>query len=129
MLYSKIVNVPILQVKANWTRKMIDDLNNFDKMYKYKFENETERIFIEKYFNNVEIMDNDAYYSSMSQRDLRKFKLLILNNNESSLLFKKIFRNSEITIIQDMFERKLSRELSNEIDIEIIKSLRDYLKK
>jgi len=54
-----------------------------------------ERIFIEKYFSVVEILtdDNMNIYYSLSKKELRKIKLLTLNDDELSLLFKKIFRD------------------------------------
>lgn len=125
---SKIVSVKIYQVKASWTREMIDDLNNFDKMYRYKFENEFEKLLLIKYFN-IEILDNEAYYSLMKIKELRKLKLMILNNDELSTLTKKIFDNSEYTTVEDMLTRKCSYEWAKEIDMEIAKSLKDYLLK
>jgi len=132
-MYSKSVTTQTKMCKANWTREMVDDLNNFNKMYEYIIKNQTEKVLIEKYFNVVEVLidDNMNIYYLLSKKELRKIKLLTLNDDELSLLLKKIFKKSEIADAQQMMERNLSRELAKEIDNSILFQvyLDSYLKK
>ncbi len=87
--------------------------------YEYKYDNVDETLIISKYFN-VDYIEGDYIYYVLTDKMLRKVKLLILSKSEISETLKKIMKESVYTSVEDVLSRKLSRELAQEINREII---------
>lgn len=105
---------------------MITDLKklkSLDSMlYEYKYDNVDETLIISKYFI-LDYIEGDYIYYMMSEKNLRKVKLLILSRSKISETLKKIMKESVYLSVQEVLENKLSRELAKEIDIDIIRNL------
>jgi hypothetical protein len=97
--------------------------------FEYKFENLFEKSIVEKYFNieYLNITRSTIYYSILSIKELRKIKLLLLNQDEISGIIQKILDYSTKANISDLMEWKLSAEIAEGIDREILKSLQSYI--
>ena len=122
-LASKKVKVATRKINATVTKELIQDLSYTS--YEYKFENESEKLIIEKYFNVKEIKEGSIIYY-LTNKDLRKIKLLGLKYSELSEIFKKIIKNSKakfgygIDCVQEL-EKTLVDELCASIDKNILK--------
>lgn len=102
---------------------------SFGKFFEYNFENLLEKLIVEKYFK-VEYLDSTRsiiYYSIVSTKELRKIKLLLLKQDEISITIQKILNYSKETNVSNLMEWKLSAEIAEDIDREILKSLQDYI--
>lgn len=88
-----------------------------NEFYKYKYKEESEKIILEKYCNEV-MYDyrNEVFFTI----NTRKFKILILDNNEESVILKNILKNSEFKSSEDYLLAKFSLEISKDIDKTII---------
>lgn len=125
-LTSKNIQVNTFKVNVSCTREMITDLQKLkylDSMfYEYKYRNVDETLIIGQYFI-LDYIEGDYAYYMMNDKILRKIKLLILSKSKISEILKHIMRESVYCSAEDVLTNKLSRELSKEIDIDIIKSL------
>ena len=119
-LISKQINIDTIPIRASWTREMSEDLMIFDKVYEYKFENELEVSIVKKYFKyDCMLNEKSLIYFLMDKKILRKIKLLILNEDELSEIFKKIINNSSWTNrpwIQDL-EKDIINALLKEMKV------------
>ena len=93
--------------------------------YKYKYDDVDETLIISKYFF-IDYIEGDYVYYNMTDKMLRKVKLLIIEQTKLSEKLYKIVKNSIYTTPMDVMERKFSRELADSIDREIIKSLMEF---
>jgi len=124
-LTTQNISVATRKINATWTREMSDDLINMYKSFRYKLENQSEKLILEKYFKIKFTKEEYVYYHILKKQEIRRLKLLILKEDELSEILKKILDNSELvddTSIQDM-ESALIEELSKEINKNIIKNL------
>ena len=94
-------------------------------VHQYDFDNEYEKLIIERYFN-VEYVRTSTICYSMNNKILRRLKLLKLNFDEVSKIIQKIVKNSTPANAQEILEWRLSEELARSIDREILKSLFQY---
>jgi hypothetical protein len=114
-----------VKLNATWTREMSDDLINMYKSFRYKLENESEKLVIEKYFKIKFTKEEYVHYHILNKQEIRKLKLLILKKDELAEILKKILDNSELVndpSIQDV-ESALIEELSKEINKNISNKL------
>jgi hypothetical protein len=110
-----------IKIKCALKREQIEDLEiYYAGFYGYKFNDDSEKEIIERYFRVTYIRDRDIYYTYKS---LRHIKLLILEKNALSKILERIIKDSFTANLQDILEWKLSDEITKEIDKEIIKSL------
>lgn len=124
-LHSKNIKIGTKKINASVSSKLIDDLK--EKIYyEYKFENDSERLLIEKYFKIDHFKDGNIYYF-IDIKVVRKIKLLVINNDESAKIIQEIIKKSKrinagygIDMIEAM-ELALVDELSKSINNEIIK--------
>jgi hypothetical protein len=124
-LTSKTVSVGNRKINATWTREMADDLINMYKSFRYKLENESEKLVIEKYFKIKFTKEEYVHYNILNKQEIRKLKLLILKQDELAEILKKILDSSELVndpSIQDI-ESSLIEELSKEINKNISNKL------
>ncbi len=122
-LTTKTIKSKKTKIKCALKREQIEDLEIYYGMnyYGYKFNDDSEKEIIERYFNIVYIgRDKNIYYSYKS---LRHIKLLILKKDELSKILEKIIKGSFTADPQDVLSWKLSEEIAKEIDREIIKSI------
>jgi hypothetical protein len=121
---SKTVQVTTRKINCTVKKEQIEDFKNFGKkLFEYKPNNEYETTLIHKYFDVV-FNDNDyIHYNIISNKELRKIKLLIIKQDEIAKIIKKIIDNSKLIDHQDLLERKLSLELSYAIDNSIMNEL------
>lgn len=89
------------------------------KYFFYKAENDKEIQIIKNNFKIHAEHNNDIFYE-ISLKQQRKAKILIL---EGDLILKKIIEKSETKTAEDVLTLKLSYELAQGIDKEIIKRL------
>ena len=96
-----------------------------NEFYKYKYKEESEKIILEKYCNEV-MYDyrNEVFFTI----NTRKFKILILDNNEESVILKNILKNSESKSPEDYLSAKFSLELSKNIDEMVMRDISKGIK-
>jgi hypothetical protein len=70
-----------------------------NKVYEYQFFLNYEKLIIKKYFTFYSINKNNIYFS-ITKKEIRKIKLLIINNDPSSEILLKIIQNSKLTETQ-----------------------------
>jgi hypothetical protein len=124
-LTTKNISVQDRVIKSSFTREMVDDLNNMYKSMRYKIENQSDRLVFDKYFRVKNVKDKYVNYSIPNKQEIRRFKLLILKNDDVSVIIQKILDNSELiedSSIQDM-EKILINELAQSIDKSIFNNL------
>ena len=124
-LTTKSISVGNRRINATWTREMSDDLINMYKSFRYKLENESEKLIIEKYFKIKFTKEEYVHYHILNKQEIRRLKLLILKQDELAEILKKILDNSELVndpSIQDV-ESALIEELSKEINKNISNNL------
>ena len=124
-LTSKPISVSTRKISATWNREMIDDLNNMYKSFRYKLENQSEKLILEKYFRIKYTKEEYVHYSILKKQEIRRLKLLILKQDELAEILQKILDNSELVddpSIQDV-ETMLTNELTREINKTIITNL------
>ena len=117
-LTTKSISVGNRRINATWTREMSDDLINMYKSFRYKLENESEKLIIEKYFKIKFTKEEYVHYHILNKQEIRRLKLLILKQDELAEILKKILDNSELVndpSIQDV-ESILVNELTKEIN-------------
>jgi len=121
-LSTKEIQVGDIKINASYTKEMAYDLMLMDNYYRYKFENDLEKLVIEKYFKIYKFVEDCVHYKT-DKKLLRKFKLLILNKSEYYEIFEKIIKNSKFIKNSSIYEieRKLIDELSNSISKDILK--------
>ena len=74
--------------------------------FEYKFENLFEKSIVEKYFN-IEYLNSTRstiYYSIVGTKELRKIKLLLLKQDDISIIIQKILDYSIETNVSDIME-------------------------
>ena len=120
------IQVGDMKINSTVTNEMITDLKNLKSLYRmfyeYKYSTVDETLVISKYFT-LDYIEGDYIYYNMTNKTLRKIKLLILSKSEISEVLKKIIKESIYCSVEDVMTRKISRELSREIDREILKKL------
>jgi hypothetical protein len=122
-LTTKNIQVGLNSVKANLSQITIQDLNKFNNMfYEYKYDDVDETLIIGKYFD-LDYIEDDYAYFNITDKMMRKAKLLTLFDSELSKSLIKILSNSVYCSLTDVLERKLSRELAKEINLNIINDL------
>jgi hypothetical protein len=126
-LMSKSIQVGTRKINANVTKSMVDDLTP-KTYYEYKFENESEKLLIEKHFKIDHLKEDNIYYY-IDNQILRKIKLLVLNNDDSGRIIQEIMKKSKkiqigfgIDMVQAM-EKTLVDELTKSIDKDIIRKI------
>ena len=123
-LTSKSVKVGTRKINVSWSSQQLDDLQNMNKVWEYKYENVSEIDIIKNYFQFDSIARECVYYL-MDKQTLRQIKLLILKEHELSDIFKKIIQNSNFvnrSWIQDI-EDTLVKELTDSINKQILNKL------
>jgi len=130
-LTSKKIQVVTRKINTICTREMISDLiklKSLDSMfYEYRYDNVDETLIIEKYFI-VDYIEGDYIYYIMTEKTLRKIKLLVISQSDISEILRKIIKESVYSSVSEALERRLSRELASQIDREILKTLMsDYV--
>lgn len=122
-LTTKNIQVGLNSVKANLSQNAIQDLNKFNNMfYEYKYDDVNETLIIGKYFD-LDYIEDDYAYFNITDKMMRKAKLLTLFDSELSKSLIKILSNSVYCSLTDVLEKKLSRELAKEINLNIINDL------
>lgn len=122
-LTTKNIQVGLNSVKANLSQITIQDLNKFNNMfYEYKYDDVNETLIIGKYFD-LDYIEDDYAYFNITDKMMRKAKLLTLFDSELSKSLIKILSNSVYCSLTDVLEKKLSRELAKEINLNIINDL------
>jgi hypothetical protein len=122
-LATKNIQVGLNSVKANLSQITIQDLNKFNNMfYEYKYDDVDETLIIGKYFD-LDYIEDDYAYFNITDKMMRKAKLLTLFDSELSKSLIKILSNSVYCSLTDVLEKKLSRELAKEINLNIINDL------
>jgi len=103
-------------------------MKQFAKFFEYKYENLFEKAIVEKYFKieHLNSTKSTIYYSILGTKELRKIKLLLLKQDETAIIIQKILTCSKETNISDLMEWKLSAEIAEGIDREIINKLKSY---
>ena len=79
---------------------------NFGKFFEYNFENLLEKSIVEKYFNIEHLNSTRSiiYYSIAGTKELRKIKLLLLKQDEISIVIQKFLDYSTETNVSDLME-------------------------
>jgi len=91
----------------------------------YSPENEHELNIMRENFNITDIFGSDVYFD-LDKKTLRKTKLLTLKNNElSSIIIRRIIKNSKKVNAEEYLTSKLSYDLSQQIDKEILNKLKN----
>jgi len=124
-LVSKTISVGNRSINSKITREQVEDLKNLYKSFRYKIENESEKLILQKYFNVKFIKEDFVHYSIPRKQEIRRFKLLILKKDDLAEIIQRILDNSELVndpSIQDM-ETILVNEISQSINKEIISKL------
>jgi len=124
-LTSKTISVGNRSINSKITREQVEDLKNLYKSFRYKIENESEKLILQKYFNVKFIKEDFVHYSIPRKQEIRRFKLLILKKDDLAEIIQRILDNSELVndpSIQDM-ETILVNEISQSINKEIISKL------
>jgi len=92
--------------------------------YEYNADNERE-IELIKELAEIDYEDGNHFIYSLTKKQLRKIKLGSVEGiREFARMKKIIFHSKLVQDIERILELKLSKELSREIDAEIIKELR-----
>lgn len=123
------------QIKAEWTRQMAEELKYLTSFFLYEGKADqlyrdfiTDRLIIEKYFKIEYLKDNKIFYS-ITNKILRKIKLLKINDDKVYDIIQRILDNSVTADTSELFQYFLADEMSKSIDNEIMKNLVNYAEK
>lgn len=124
-LMSKTISVGNRAINSRVTKEQVEDLMNLYKSFRYKLENQSEKLVLEKYFKIKFVKEEYVHYSILRKQEIRRLKLLILKKDELAEIIQKILDNSELVddpSIQDI-ESALINELTQSINKNIVNKL------